>query len=838
MHSSDRKPLPSRSDQARLWLAVGAAVLGGIVLLGWAFGNEVLKAVIPRLTTMKANTAIGLSAAGIALAMLPRLDRIAPFRGALAFGLGVLVAVIGSATLFEYGFGISLGIDELAFADPNTTSPPYPGRMAPATAVGFLCIGLAITLLASTARSSGRETRTSIAHGLAAVPAGAGYLSLAGYVYDVPGLYNLGPFASVALNTAVGFLLLASSILCARADLGWSRVFERRPLSRAVLRRLVPLTLVLPFVTGAVIVAGIRLKIYDPLFGSALFTLGAAGLSLLLAWIAVNAVRHAEAALIESNARLQVIFDTVPVGIIFAEAPSGKLMFGNAAIEQVFRHKMVYSDTVDTYRAWEAYHPDGRRVEGHEYPLAITIETRKPSQAEVLYVCGDGVRRWIYITSAPVLGSGGTMTGAVVVCSDIDQTKRAELVLARDKEDLEQLVLSRTKDLEATQMRLAHVQRMEALGKLAGGIAHDFNNVIQAVQGGAALIERSGDNPDRVRSLARMVIDAADRGASVTRRMLAFSRRGDLRAEAVDVRSLLEGMRDILVHTIGAGIAVEVEASDTLPPLLADKGQLDTVLVNLATNGRDAMGHSGTLRFTATDEHVEPLAHHVAGLKPGRYVSIAVADTGSGMSAEVLARASEPFFTTKDVGKGTGLGLAMARGFAEQSGGGFGITSVQGQGTVVTIWLPASTRAVRRVEPFALPVEPADPALASIRVLLVDDDALVRDTLALGLESEGFTVVSAPSGAAALQLLDRGEPVRLLISDLSMPGMDGLTLVREAQRRRPDLPAILLTGFATNAAEIAVGGAVSGSFSLLRKPIAVRQLAERISVLLEDVKAS
>ena len=378
-----------------------------------------------------------------------------------------------------------------------------------------------------------------------------------------------------------------------------------------------------------------------------------------------------------------------------------------------------------------------------------------------------------------------------------------------------------------------------ALGQLAGGIAHDFNNVLQGVAGAASLIERRPADQAAVRRLARLTLEAAERGASITRRLLAFGRRGDLRAEAVDVPPLLDGLRDILAHTLGAALDIRVSHPPDLPAIVVDKGQLETVLVNLATNARDAMPAGGRLTFSAGAETVPPCGPaHPSGLAPGHYVRLAVTDTGAGMDAATLARAGEPFFTTKDVGSGTGLGLPMARGFAEQSGGALLVESSPGQGTSITLWLPAeaSSRLAaagrRPAQGVAAPARvPATDGEAPC-VLVVDDEDLVREIIAEHLEDAGYRVLAASGGAAALALLASGEAVDALVTDLSMPGMDGLALIRAAQARCPGLPAVLLTGYAGAGAALAVGGAISGAFSLLRKPVGSAQLADRVAALL------
>jgi signal transduction histidine kinase/ActR/RegA family two-component response regulator len=437
------------------------------------------------------------------------------------------------------------------------------------------------------------------------------------------------------------------------------------------------------------------------------------------------------------------------------------------------------------------------------------------------------------VRASPVHDVWGNVTRWYGSSTEIDETIEAREVLARSREELETLVADRTRDLQETQSRLAHVQRMEALGQLAGGIAHDFNNVLQAVQGGAALIERRSADPEGVRRVARMIFEAAGRGSAVTRRLLGFSRHGDLRAEPIDPASLLNDMQEMLVHTVGAGIEVRVNSAAGLPALLADKGQLETVLVNLAANARDAMGGKGILTLATTLDSVRHVdeSKRPVGMKVGCYVCLSVMDDGSGMSPEVLSRVTEPFFTTKPRGEGTGLGLAMAQGFAAQSGGGLEIESAPQRGTTIRLWFPTADETLDTTfRRNLLSAEEKQPA----RLLVVDDVYLVRQVIAEQLEAAGYVVLTAANGADALTMLDAGESVDLLISDMAMPGMDGLSVIHEAQRRRPKLPAILLTGLAANAIEIAIDGATSGAFSLLRKPVTA-ELVERVAALLNEL---
>jgi len=545
-----------------------------------------------------------------------------------------------------------------------------------------------------------------------------------------------------------------------------------------------------------------------------------------------------------SERRLGAVLHALPIGIALINRDR-KVILAN----EVYRRyvpEVVPSRDNDQHALWEGHDEAGAPVECTAFPVARALRGDRVWPGIEFLFHGDEGRGpvWTRVAAVPFRDETGSVVGATVVIDDIDLDKRAEIALAESREqfrrlneELEARVAQEVASREEAQARLAHAQRMEALGQLAGGIAHDFNNVLQAVQGGARLIEQRPGDVERTRRLVGMMAEAAGRGAAITRRLLAFSRRADLRAEPLDAAELLGGLAEVLAHTMGDGIRAAVAVPAGLPPLVADKGQIETVLVNLAANARDAMAGQGTITLGA---ELVPVAadgpRPPVGLPAGEYLRLSVADTGTGMTPEVLARVTEPFFTTKPHGKGTGLGLAMARGFVEQSGGALHIESAPGAGTTVSLWLPGAGAALQAVVPVPAGGPVGDVARAT--VLFVDDEPTVREIVAEGLRAAGYDVTAAAGAVEALELFDAGEPVDVLVSDLSMPGVDGLVLVDEVHRRQPGLPAILLTGFATDAAELAMQGAVSGAFSLLRKPIEAQALAERIAALLSGAEAS
>ncbi len=442
--------------------------------------------------------------------------------------------------------------------------------------------------------------------------------------------------------------------------------------------------------------------------------------------------------------------------------------------------------------------------------------------AAILFASDPMPRRWEDHEVALMRDAAERIWAAV-------ERTRAEAALLAQNAQLEVRVAAEVAAREQAQARLAQAQRMEALGQLAGGIAHDFNNVLQAVIGGLSLIGRRAEDADGVRKLARMAQDAAQRGAAITGRLLAFARKSELQATPVAPVNLLDNLREILALALGTSIQVLTDVAPNVPSLLADRAQLETVLVNLAVNARDAMPDGGTLHVTA---HAEVVAGAHAVLPgAGAYVRLDLTDTGAGMTAAILARASEPFFTTKPMGQGTGLGLAMARGFAQQSGGGFELRSAPGQGTTVTLWFPqAGTVADAGASTGAT----AETRLARrARVLVVDDDAMVRAVVAGHLEDCGYDIAEASDGLDALARLDDGEAADLLVTDFSMPGMNGLMLIHEVRQRLPGLPVLLLTGYADAGILPRIEGALNGATALLRKPVSGDELAACAAALLD-----
>jgi len=532
--------------------------------------------------------------------------------------------------------------------------------------------------------------------------------------------------------------------------------------------------------------------------------------------------KRAEAALLESQERLRDLMETVNLGVFLTRDHNGTIVFWSEGCTRLYgwtAGEAVGRTTSDLLRtAYPVPLPDIEAAveRDGEWNGDVRHVTRSGRE---LVVAANLVRRHAPDADTPMF---------LEALTDVTAQRQAEQDLAELNRNLEARVREAVKEREDAQERAKHAQHMQALGQIAGGVAHEFNNILQAVQGGVQVIENRAADPASVRKFARIVMKSSERGSVITNRLLSFARRSAFRTEPIAPAAMLDAIRDVLEHTLGGQVAVRVQLRPNLPDVIADKGELEAALVNLATNARDAMPGGGTLTLEARLETVEAAGIHPAALKPGRFVRLIVRDHGTGMDPVILARAAEPFFTTKPPGTGTGLGLPMAKGFAEQSGGGLAIESEPGRGTTVTLWLPAADTGTGTA---ATPTGASDPQAAGkppAHVLLVDDEEMVRETLAAGLEDAGLAVLVAASGEEALALLDAGEPVDLLVTDLSMPGMDGMMLIRHARARRSDLPALILTGYVDIAEQAAANSGAGAPSAVLRKPIGASQLAERM----------
>jgi signal transduction histidine kinase/ActR/RegA family two-component response regulator len=386
-------------------------------------------------------------------------------------------------------------------------------------------------------------------------------------------------------------------------------------------------------------------------------------------------------------------------------------------------------------------------------------------------------------------------------------------------ETLEARVDERTREHELAMAQLHEAQKLETLGQLTGGVAHDFNNLLTPVIGNLDLLRRRFPDDPRAQRLIDGGLQAASRAATLVQRLLAFARRQDLQPRPVAIPALLEGMSDMLARSLGPTIDVHFAFPPDLPAARVDPNQLELALLNLAINARDAMPDGGPLRIEASEVD----RPGVGALTAGHYIRIAVIDGGLGMDRDTLARAVEPFFSTKGQGKGTGLGLSMVHGLAAQLGGMLSLTSAPGQGTTAEILLPTTTEQPGETEHDRVVLQEA---VVRATVLLVDDEELVRNGTADMLRDIGYEVLTAASGAEALLLLRSGAEINLLVTDYLMPGMNGVDLVQAAGSVVPGLPALLITGYSN------IASGPGAALPRLAKPFRQVDLAARVAELL------
>ena len=375
---------------------------------------------------------------------------------------------------------------------------------------------------------------------------------------------------------------------------------------------------------------------------------------------------------------------------------------------------------------------------------------------------------------------------------------------------------ARENELLQTQEALRQSQKLESMGQLTGGVAHDFNNLLTPIIGSLDLLMRRGLGNDRERRLIDGALQSAERAKTLVQRLLAFARRQPLQPRAVALDDLVEGMAGLVSSTIGPKIYLRIAIADNLPPAKADANQLEMAILNLSVNARDAMPAGGDLTISASCTSVR--GKHPAGLRLGHYIRLSVADTGVGMDEATQARAIEPFFSTKGIGKGTGLGLSMAHGLAAQLGGGLTIRSALGEGTTVDLWLPISPDMVGDDDKvLMLPRAP----MARGTALLVDDEDLVRMSTADMLNDLGYDVVEAGSAEEALQLIEGGVVPAILVTDHLMPGMNGEELARSLRTRLPEIPVLIVSGYAE-------AEGIAPDLPRLTKPFRNAELADRL----------
>ncbi|HZF95886.1 MAG TPA: PAS domain S-box protein [Allosphingosinicella sp.] len=486
--------------------------------------------------------------------------------------------------------------------------------------------------------------------------------------------------------------------------------------------------------------------------------------------------KSAEQALFESEQRFRMLVQGVHDYAIYMLDPTGVVSNWNTGAERIKGYKA--GEIVGEHFS-RFYTPEDRANGEPERALATALAEGK-YEKEAWRLRSDGTRFWAHVVIDPIRDERGALIGFAKITRDATERRNAQI------------------ELEEARAALFQAQKLQALGELTGGIAHDFNNLMTVIRGSADLLRRSDLAEEKKGRYLDAIVETADRAATLTGQLLAFSRRQRLKPEVIDLNLRLDAFGEMLERTLGGQVDVTLDLAPGLWRTEADPTQLETALLNAAINARDAMPDGGTLAIRTCNAHE----------KEGDFVVVELSDTGTGMPEEVLNRAYEPFFTTKPVGKGTGLGLSQVHGFAAQSGGRTELSSKAGEGTILRLYLPRADRE-------AAPPASAPPAARrgdGRTVLLVEDNDHVRAFAEHLLADLGYEVLCAASAEQALEML-KGREVDIVFSDIVMPEMSGLDLARLLAERRPDLPIVLATGYS----EETVSGDAA-AFEVLSKP--------------------
>ena len=483
-----------------------------------------------------------------------------------------------------------------------------------------------------------------------------------------------------------------------------------------------------------------------------------------------------------------------PNGAVSSWNPGAERFKGYAADEIVGRH-------------FSCFYTEEDRAAGRPAAGLATAEREGRWETEGWRLRKDGSRFWAHVVIDCIRGDHGETLGFAKITRDITERRETERALEQAREALFQ------------------AQKMEAVGQLTGGVAHDFNNLLTVILGGLDTLRRSEPHETARRDRAlEMATYAAERAASLTARLLAFSRRQPLQPTPTDLNVLARNMEDMLHHIVGETVELEVRLAQRLWAVEVDRNQVENAILNLAVNARDAMPAGGKLMIETANTFLDQsYTAKDAEVRPGRYVVVAVSDTGSGMSKEVLARVFEPFYTTKEVGRGAGLGLSMVYGFVKQSGGHVTIYSEPDQGTTVKLYFPRYVGA-DVVEPASEALQPA--ASHGEVVLAVEDSDDVRAFSVASLSELGYRVLEAADAATALTILETDQPIDLLFTDIVLPDMSGRALVERAIAVRPDLKVLFTTGYSHDA--VIHQGRLDAGVQLISKPFTFDQLAARV----------
>jgi PAS domain S-box-containing protein len=798
--------------------------VGLLVLAGWLAGLSGLTRVAPGLPAMVPPTATALVLCGSSLYLL-RSTTMGAVRRRFGRVLAAAVVMFAAVVLAEYAFGRDLGVDRWPFFGAVAGVPAH-SRPTAQTAIALLAAGLALVMIDVDRRGGYRPAIV-----LAPLSALIALVALLGYLYGIAALHGASARAGMAVHTAASLFVLAVGIVSARPDRPPVRVFTGAGQAGTLARRLTPALLLVPFVVGLLVTTAHRVA--DSPLAVGLATTGTAMAVFALAAYAVHglgkadlAQRTALAALRAQEEQTRAIIATASDpfvsintdGVIVEWNDSAETLFGWDRADTLGR---ALADTIIPPRLREAHTGGlarlvrggpsrilGQRIEvpalhrdGHELPIEL-----------IVWQTGPGDRRHFHAFMH-------------------DITERLQLQAERDRATAQA-------EREQYERRHQQAQRLESLGQLAGGVAHDFNNLLAVIvnyidfiaEDVAAADTREPGQWDSTRNDIQQVQRAADRAVRLTRQLLTFGRRDVAQPEVLDLTHVVGEMEPFLRRSLGEHVQLVTCFTEGVWPVLADPGQIEQVLVNLAVNARDAMPGGGILTIDTDNIELDDAASsRYPGTTPGAYVRLRVSDTGVGMTKDVAERAFEPFFTSKPKGSGTGLGLATVYGIVSQAGGQVQIYSEPGQGTTVSVVLPVTDQAppTPTPQPVRTPHRPGGET-----ILLVEDEDSLRELTQRLLERNGYRVITAVDGAHAIEVAAGHDgDIDLLLTDVIMPNMLGKEAAAKIQIGHPRTRVLYMSGYAQPV--LASQGTLDPGVILLEKPFSEATLIDHVRRILD-----
>jgi PAS domain S-box-containing protein len=765
-------------------------MLGAAVLVGWILHIDSLKSILPGLISMKANTAICFILTGTALWLsVDETSRTSRQRyTVVCAGMATLIAFLVGV---EYVTGFNLHIDQVVFTD----SGPTPGRMASSTTIAFIALGSA--LLLPNARPRWRPANLLATGGLL-----IGLWVVTGSAYDVASLYGLAAFNSVALHTGVGLVILSLGVLAENPDNALLRLWVSDSAGGLLLRRVLPATFLVPTVSGWLQRRGEALNLFDASFSAVLFTVTDMAIyTTLFAWSARSMHqldkqrRQTADRLVLSEQRFRKLFESDIIGVMATDL-QGHILEANTA----FLRMTGYSeqDLAHDTMSWSDMTPVEYRA-AHQGVLQELAEKGVAHAFEKEYIRKDGSR-------VPVLLGIVRVSNNEAVSFVLDMTERKRL-----------------------ELQLTQAQRMEIVGLLAGGVAHDFNNLLTPIIGYSDMLLDSAVQDAATLADLQEIRKAGERAASLTKQLLAFSRKQVLQPKVIDLNPLVSNMARLLERILGEDIHIELHLRPDIGNILVDPGQMEQVIMNLAVNARDAMTQGGhfTLETSAVDLDAAYAAAHPE-VRPGPHVLLAASDTGIGMDKQTMAHIFDPFFTTKEAGKGTGIGLATVLSIVKQSSGHIWVYSEPGQGSTFKLYFPG----IAEQAPVLGPMPSSADHHGHETILVIEDDGALRALTHRVLAGRGYTLLMAESAETALALAaNHSGPIQLLLTDVVMPDLSGPVVAGHISKMRPGIKVLYMSGYTADA--IAHHGVLHKGLHLLDKPFTPDSLAIKVREVLD-----